>query len=67
MNDGYYSVFGKYTPLVLGYRKFATDKPLTLWAQGLSVANFSPRTQVMYMSNTPSSRDLYMAKRYSEY
>ena len=31
INHGYYSVFHKYTPLVLSHRKFATDKSLTLW------------------------------------
>ena len=40
MNHGYYGVFNKYTTLVLGHWKFATDKHLILRAQGLSVANF---------------------------
>ena len=40
MNHSYYGVFHKYTTLVLSHRKFATDKPLTLRARGLSVANF---------------------------
>ena len=61
MNYGYYSVFDKYTPLVLSHRKFTTDKPLSLWARGLSVASFLwPRTRVVYMSNTPSSSGLYI-------
>ena len=38
MNHGYYGAFNKYTTLVFGYRKFATDKALALQAQGLSVA-----------------------------
>ena len=40
MNHVYYGVFNKYTPLVLGHWKFASDKPLALRAQGLSVPNF---------------------------
>ena len=40
MNRGHYGVYNKHTTLVLGHRKFAVDKPLTLWARGLSMANF---------------------------
>ena len=40
MNHGYYGVYNKHTTLVLGHQKFTTDKPLALWAQGLSVVNF---------------------------
>ena len=35
MNHGYYSVFNKYTPLVLNHQKFVTDKPLSLQARGI--------------------------------
>ena len=27
MNHGSYGIFNKYTPLILGHRKFTTDKP----------------------------------------
>ena len=37
MNHGYYSV---YTICILSHRKFAIDKPLTLQAQDLSMANY---------------------------
>ena len=61
MNYGYYGVFHKYTTAVPSHHKFATDKPLTLWALGLSVANFLwPRTQVVYLWNAPTSCSLYM-------
>ena len=40
MNHSEYGVFSKHTTLVLSHQKFATNKPLALWAQVLSAANF---------------------------
>ena len=40
MNHGHYGVYSKHTTLVLGHWKFAVDKPLSLGARGLSMANF---------------------------
>ena len=36
MNHSHYGVYNRHTTLVLGHWKFAVDKFLTLWAQGLS-------------------------------
>ena len=40
MNYAYYGILGKYATLVLDHWKLATDKPLALWGQSLSVASF---------------------------
>ena len=40
MSNGHYGIYNKYMTLVLGHRKLAIDKPLALWAQGLSMASF---------------------------
>ena len=40
-----------YTPLVIIYWKFATDKPLSLQTQSLSVTDFlDPQTQAIYLA-----------------
>ena len=58
---GYYSVFNKYATLVLNHWNFDTDKPLALWAQGLSVVNFLwPRIQDVYLLNTSTIHNLYI-------
>ena len=64
MNQGYYSVFDKYTPFVLSHQRFAIDKPLALQALGL-VYQWQTSSELrlrsyIYMSNTPSSHDLYI-------
>ena len=47
--------------LVLSHGKFATDKPLALWAPGLSMTSFlGPRTGVVYLWNTPTSCGFYI-------
>ena len=59
MNHGYYGIYNKNTTLVLGHRKFTTDKPLALWAWGLSVVNFlRPWTRVVYLLYTPNNHGL---------
>lgn len=40
MSHGYYGAYNKHMTIVLGHWKFTTNKPLTLWTQGLSVVNF---------------------------
>ena len=40
MNHGHYGIYNKHTTLILGHQKLASDKPLALQSQGLSMASF---------------------------
>ena len=60
MDHGYFSMYYKYTTLILSHWKFTIDKPLGLRPWDLSMVNFLWLwTLVVYLLCTPNRQGLY--------